>query len=72
MTLDEATIIQTIYNDHDPNFTVSDRQKAHELALACMRAFLFARSGGSWDPHALLPGETTKPSIYAHERIPSF
>ncbi len=45
---------------------------AIKLGISALEAFLFARSGGSWDPRALLPGETSQQSTYAQERIPSF
>jgi len=72
MTLREATEIHTNENYLNPNYTDADRKRARQLCYSALQTFLFARSGGSWDPHALLPGETSETSTYAQERIPSF
>ncbi len=39
-------------------YITQNRRKALNLATSALQAFLFARHGGSWDPQALLPGET--------------
>jgi len=71
MTPDESIKRLTTIITPAPGGLYPKETEAIQLGISALQAILFARSGGSWDPQALLPGETTEPSTYAQERIPS-
>jgi hypothetical protein len=60
MTSDKAIEIQTIHNDHNPNFTDAERREAHQLGIEALKRLIHMRSQGV--PLALcpLPGEDPK------------
>ena len=57
MTLDKAIAIQTIHNDHNPNFTDAERRQAHQLVLEASKRFKELREVIRVPYTALLPGE---------------
>ena len=58
MTLERAIEINTINNDHNPNYTDAERCQAHQLGIEALKVLDLARfnSNGEWPPP--LPGET--------------
>ncbi|GAJ02143.1 unnamed protein product [marine sediment metagenome] len=58
MKLEEAIEIETIHNDHNPDFTDAEREEAHQLLIEAGKRIIKVR------PHSfelrmyLLPGET--------------
>lgn len=58
MTLEKAIKIQTINNDHNPDYTDAEREAAHQFSIEALKVLDLARfnSNGEWPP--LLPGET--------------
>ncbi|MBA7573192.1 hypothetical protein ES708_14988 [subsurface metagenome] len=67
---ESAKLLRDVAEADDLNLTL-DLQDAMKLGASALEAFLFARSGGSWDPRALLPGEAPYKSIYAPGCNPS-
>jgi len=65
MTIDEAIEIETIHNDHNPNFTDAEREEAHQLGIEALK-----RLKGYQD-HTIsitlepLPGETKAPKKWS-------
>ncbi|MBA7524068.1 hypothetical protein ES705_16205 [subsurface metagenome] len=57
MTLDKAIAIQTIHNDHNPNFTDAERREAHQLTLEASKRFRKLREVIRIPYTDLLPGE---------------
>jgi len=57
MKLKKAIEIQTIHNDHNPNFTDAERREAHQLGIEAMKRLDNARLLGMDYPLNLLPGE---------------
>ena len=58
MTLDQAIKIQTIHNDHNPNFTDAQRREAHQLGIEALKWVKRYRPDNKTDKWSLLPGET--------------
>jgi len=58
LTLDKAIEIQTIHNDHNPNFTDAERQEAHQLGIEAMKRINSLRLEPSDYEITKLPGET--------------
>ena len=58
MLLKEAIKIHTINNEHNPNYTDADREKAHQLVLEALKRLQELRLYEGINPNALLPGET--------------
>ena len=58
MTLTKAIEIETIHNDHNPNFTDAEREEAHQLGIEA----LIREENNRINPGAyydvLLPSET--------------
>lgn len=67
MTLDKAIEIQTIHNDHNPDFTDAEREEAHQLSIQAMKHTLFLRKYPKANTHLLLPGETKE---FKHPGLP--
>jgi hypothetical protein len=57
LTIDEAIKIQTIHNDHNPNFTDAEREEAHQLSIEALKECKKAREGDPALDGELLPGE---------------
>ena len=38
MNISKAIEIQTIHNDHNPNFTDAERREAHQLGIEALKA----------------------------------
>ena len=58
MKIGKAIEIQTIHNDHNPNFTDAERREAHQLSIeALKRCKYIAEHTDRW-AGVLLPGET--------------
>lgn len=58
MNLQKAIEINTIHNDHNPNFTDAERREAHQLGIEALKVISrhsFTQRG--WEGR-LLPGET--------------
>jgi len=58
MNLPEALEIQTIHNDHNPNFTDAERQEAHQLGIEAINFIILSRAAEPGSVPELLPGET--------------
>ena len=58
MTLDKAIEIQTIHNDHNPNFTDAERRQAHQLGIEALKLYKDIKADGLRAEDFLLPGET--------------
>ncbi len=71
MRPEEAIKILLALQAGERNLSYEKIKEAIKLGTSALQAFLFARHGGSWDPRALLPGETRDESIYAPGRNPS-
>ena len=60
MTLKQAIEIETIHNDHNPNFTEAERRAAHQLGIEALKRLQKLRLLYFDPPRELLPGETRK------------
>ena len=58
MKLEKAIKIQTINNDHNPDFTDAERQAAHQLGVEALKETKRLRKFKAWFLRKLLPGET--------------
>lgn len=58
MTLKQAIEIETIHNDHNPNFTEAERRAAHQLGIEALKLIYELRHHHNVLPDYLLPGET--------------
>ena len=58
MNLEKAILIQTIHNDHNPNFTDAERREAHQLGIEAMKRLGELRLLYFDSPHELLPSES--------------
>lgn len=58
MTLERAIKINTINNDHNPDYTDAERRQAHQLGIEALEAMRNARSLVSRKAYRLLPSET--------------
>lgn len=58
MTLEEAIKINTINNDHNPNYTDAQREQAHRLGIEALEEIKRARDHGYCFAAVRLPGET--------------
>ncbi len=57
MTIDEAIEIQTIHNDHNPDFTDAQRREAHQLGIEALKRIKQSRESLPTVTLPLLPGE---------------
>jgi hypothetical protein len=58
MTIEEAIEVQTIHNDHNPNFTDAERRAAHQLGVEALKRIEAIRKHQSYSVFPSLPGET--------------
>jgi len=58
MTLEEAIEIETIHNDHNPNYTDAEREEAHQLLIEAGKLEQKRRNFHVPYEEDLLPGET--------------
>ncbi len=58
MKLSKAIEIQTIHNDHNPNFTDAEREEAHQVGIEAMKRIELLRDSLLELQVLLLPGET--------------
>ena len=58
MNLKTAIQIQTIHNQHNPDYTDAEREEAHLLSLEAMKDLQNYRLTHNIWPVTLLPGET--------------
>ena len=58
MKLEKAIFLETIHNDHNPNFTDAEREEAHQLSLEAMKRIKAKRHHYPHTLGKLLPGET--------------
>ena len=58
MILEKAIEIETIHNDHNPNFADAERREAHQLLIEAGKAVLEIRHYPFPDGIVQLPGET--------------
>ena len=58
MTIDEAIEIETIHNDHNPDFTDAQRRVAHQLGIEALKAVKECRASHMFCPGLTMPGET--------------
>ena len=58
MKLEKAIEIETIHNDHNPNFTDADRREAHQLSIEALIFRQRWEDQEGEDDFPLLPGET--------------
>ncbi len=58
MNINLAIKIQTIHNDHNPDFTDADRREAHQLGIEALKRVKKERTGYETYAPDLLPGET--------------
>ena len=57
MNIGKAIEIQTIHNDHNPNFTDAERREAHQLGIEALKRIQKNRQGTFSIP---LPGEESE------------
>jgi len=57
MTIQKAIEIQTIHNNHNPNFTDADREKAHQLGIEALKRYRSHKVLLADYDFDLLPGE---------------
>lgn len=62
MKLSKAIEIETIHNDHNPNFTDAERREAHQLGIEALKAHKVAREPPFPPVPYLLSGETEETS----------
>ncbi|MBA7580670.1 hypothetical protein ES708_22564 [subsurface metagenome] len=60
MTIDEAIKIQTIHNDHNPDFTDAQRREAHQLGIEALKWVKEQRLSLYFGDAPLLPGEDSQ------------
>lgn len=60
MKLAKAIEIETIHNDHNPNFSDAEREKAHQLGIEAMKRTQMLRDGYWYKKTEPLPGETER------------
>jgi len=60
VTLDTAIEIQTIHNDHNPDFTDAQRREAHQLGIEALKRVRDNPIVPTFHLRALLPGETVE------------
>ena len=60
MKLEKAIEILTINNDHNPNYTDADREKAHQLGIEALKLVKEGRCKPGGQFFHDLPGETTE------------
>ncbi len=58
MNLEKAIVIQTIHNNHNPDYTDQERQKAHDLSIEAMKREQQNRPFWLYPNAIRLPGET--------------
>lgn len=58
MTIAKAILIETIHNDHNPNFTDAEREQAHQLGIAALKRYRLMTENPGLSLDSLLPGET--------------
>ena len=58
MNLPKAIEIQTIHNDHNPNFTDAEREEAHQLGIEALKNLIQQRADYVIRIYKPLPGET--------------
>lgn len=58
MNLSKAIEINTIHNDHNPDFTDAERRDAHQLGIEALKRFQEGRPKCFISTVLLLPGET--------------
>lgn len=58
MTIDKAIEIETIHNDHNPDYTDKDRDDAHQLGIEALKRVLNTRVEPKYSSVDPLPGET--------------
>ncbi len=58
MKLEKAIEIETIHNDHNPNFTDAERREAHQLGIEALKRLQELRIDNPETAWQLLPGET--------------
>lgn len=58
MTLTKAIEINTIHNDHNPNYTDAERRQAHQLGIEALKRIKVNREVYYMDADMPLPGET--------------
>lgn len=57
MTLEKAIEIQTIHNDHNPNYTDKEREEAHQLGIEALKRIVYLRLDMDTPHWMTLPGE---------------
>ncbi len=60
MKLDKAIEINSIHNDHNPNFTDTEREQAHQLGIEALKRIIVLRASEMASPRKHLPGETVE------------
>jgi len=58
MTLEKAIEINTIHNDHNPNYTDAERNEAHQLGIEALKLVKELREGSHDIAGLELSGET--------------
>ncbi|MBA7694975.1 hypothetical protein ES703_103591 [subsurface metagenome] len=58
MKIEKAIEIETIHNDHNPNYTDKEREEAHQLSVEALKRCQTYRIGTAPEAWILLPGET--------------
>lgn len=58
MKLSKAIEIETIHNDHNPNYTDAEREEAHQLGIEALKREEARRNPTHYKIGYLLPGET--------------
>lgn len=58
MNITKAIEIETIHNDHNPNFTDAEREEAHQLGIEALKQITWLRESQVLHEAELLPGET--------------
>lgn len=57
MKIEKAIEIETIHNDHNPNFTDAEREEAHQLGIEALIRVKGNRHYPQPTVYPLLPGE---------------
>ena len=58
MKLEKAIRIETIHNEHNPDFTDAEREQAHQLLIEAGKEVKKSREEDYIGDTGLLPGET--------------
>ena len=58
MNIEKAIEIQTIHNDHNPDFTDAERREAHQLGIEALKRVRDMRISPYTTADEQLPGET--------------